>query len=238
MTIVLDKLGMSGDGSTHSEVIVARTKDYARRLANDITPLSDSIGGTPDTDRIVLGWATAFINEADDSTDLADGTETDAAILTVIDAGMEILDLANAVATAMGIDNVTDSIGGSATDGTGDAVTVAVASAAVGPQAVECEVTRLELNYMLYDLGTLVNKLCRGAGTPELDMSGLVGAGTVHLSRSTSPAIAQDTGTPADPGVKDAAMTAALVQYQIDLVTISTALATVHVLGAAEVIAA
>lgn len=193
-------------------------------ISGAFAAITDSSGGTASGTRTIAGVANVA-NSPNAATNLADKTTAEAALGTVINGVRELFDRANAIqanlVTGSGapIPAITYNGGGTAPNGTIEAVTVAVTAAATGIQATQTNAAIAALNSAFYVLGNLVNHLCVAAGRPVLVLgSNLSGWST------TIAAIPTNLGTAADPGVTKAAFDAALAQYRANIATIAARL--------------
>lgn len=211
MTVKIRTSGEIVGASDLSEVVRKMAQQNALTLTGAITALTNSSGGTAGT----ITQHTTFANVADDSTSLADGTESDAALDTIHNAIREIYTKANATAAVLGIDEITYNGGGAATNGTVEAVTASVAAAGTGAQATETEVVADAFDNAIYNAAILINTLADATGIAR------VALGYTGTIQSTIAAITVDVGTPADPGISKAAMDANLVIYRNNIKTLA-----------------
>jgi hypothetical protein len=220
MTIKLNAQAQNTSGVTTDAVLVALVKQASKVLASGVTALTDSSGGTASVSSTLTALSVALTNAANSGTSLAQKAATETALGTVNDAIKELYTKANEYATKLGLDNITYSGGGSATDGTVAAVTVATTAATTGVQASNVNTIFGEYNVALYKLGVLVNRIATALGV----------AGVVNLSGYTYSdsvaAFTTSTGTSADPGVTQLAIDAQLVVARTNIATIATVLNT------------
>lgn len=225
--ISIKKSGEFVGATSVVQVLRALAQDNAHRLAAAETALTNNSGGTAG----VLTAVPTLVDEADDGTSLADGTEADAALDTVHNAVRELFTASGGIADAIGIDKITYNGGGAATDGTIAAVTVTVAAAATGALADETNATIDALQNALYHAAVEANRIANAVGLTEIEF------GFSKTVTDTIAAITVDVGTPADPAVSKAALDAALVILRNNVKTVATKLIEAATAGTAKVVA-
>lgn len=206
----------NAQAKTTESIVLELVKYNARGITSSVAALTDSSGGT--NAGVVVAASTSLVNAANSGTNLAGKATSETALGTVVDALGELYAKANAYATILAIDTVTNSGGGTAPDGTVGAVTVAVTAAATGAQAVTTNATLDAINASFYKLGVLVNKIATAQGKAKLALpAGYTYSNTVAL-------LSTDTGTAADPGITKVAFDAELVKLRANVATLATAL--------------
>lgn len=218
MVIKIRTQGQNADHKVIQEAVRALAQQASHDKAAGITALTNNSGGTAGTVTAISD----FENEANDSTNLANATETDAALDTVHDALRELYTKANETATALGVDNVTYNGGGTAADGTVGAVTVSVAAATTGAQASNLNTTKDAFDNAFYQLTRLVNDLAIACGVAEAPID------FIKDTSATIAAINVAVGSAADPGVTKAAVDAALVKYRTNVKTLGDKLVSLN----------
>ena len=197
--------------------------------AASVDDLTDNSGGTAGDTIALPGTLTA--TDADGS-NLASKTTTQNAIDTVVDGLVELVAKANTIATAVGLDTVTDTSGGTAADGTIAAVTVATTGAATGAALAETEALRKQVNNYIATAVGMTNEICASVGVSKLQLSGL------GDHQSTVAAISVDVGTAATPGVSKADMDALLAVWRNHVASIAAKLTEANaVTGSPKVLA-
>jgi len=217
------------NAASHTEVLRNLAQQEARRIVvaeGEGAFTADNSGGTPDTGRVVNAVSTAFVNEAAVSTDLASktdaGNDTTEAMDAVRAALGELWAKTNALLTDLGLDTVTNSGGGASPDGTIGVMTTVVVGTATGVQAVEMNALRALVNTSLHGLVVKTNELCHAVGVDALVASGF---GDQPIPPATQAVIDNTAnGTAADPGVKKAAVDAALATWGDSVATIAARL--------------
>jgi hypothetical protein len=213
MTIKIHSGFDTKTGKTVEAVVQELVKAHARDVSAGITSLTDSSAGVAGT--ALTSLSTSLANVAASGTSLASKATTEAALVTVVDAVRELYVKANEYATKVGIDNVTYSGGGVATDGTIAAVTVSTTGATTGAQATNVNAIFTAYNQAFYILGAHVNKLRRSQGLSEITLVSNTWAATVA-------AFATSAGTAADPGITKVAMDAELVKAANNIATLAS----------------
>lgn len=216
--IHLKKQGMATGHADFPVILRKLAQQHAHTVAAAITALTNNSGGSVGT----VSDVDAFSNAAASGSNLSDTTTTDAALDTVHDALRELYTKANAVAAALGVDQVTYSGGGASTDGTVAAITVSVTGAATGSQATNLNTVRTGFNNAFYQLAVLTNKLAVACGLSEMDLDYSL------ATDDTIDAITIATGSAADPGVTKAAVDAALVVWRTNVKTIAEKLIAIN----------
>lgn len=219
-TVFVDPAGHSRtEEINRTMAAVAMTLARFKLVNESASGLTDNSNGSADSGRDVEGVLTAFANEAETSFDLADKTETEAAMTAIRNAATTIAAVQETIAGHLGIATLTDNSGGSDGSGTIAAIAGSVAGAQTGVQATEMNTFRLAVNEALYILAQDVNKVCRATGVDELDVNI-----TGETWEDTIGAIPVDGGTAADPGVSKAAVDSAISQWRNDVATIAARL--------------
>lgn len=203
----------NAQAKTTESIILELVKYNARGITSGVSALTDSSGGTNAS--AIVAASTSLVNAANSGTNLAGKATAETALGTVVDALGELYAKANAYATVLAIDTVTNSGGGTAPDGTVGAVTVAVTAAATGAQAVTTNATLDAINTSFYKLGVLVNKIAIAQGKAKLALP----AGYVYTNAVA--ALSTDTGTAADPGITKVAFDAELVKLRANVASVA-----------------
>jgi hypothetical protein len=206
------------DGSALALVLREMAR-YQARTAVAATALTDSSGGTADAE-YDLGVVADATNTANSGTSLAGKASTETAMGTVLDALATLYAKANTAATALDLDTLTYSGGGTSGGNTLGAVTVSVTAAATGVPATAWNTFTAAAENAFYQLGCHVNKLCRATGKDELDVSAMIGT----ESETTIDAISTSTGTAADPGVTKVKADADLLAFAHNAATVAARL--------------
>lgn len=210
MVIKLKQGGMAEGGVDINNAVRELAQQNAHILANGVADLTNNAGGSAGS----IVAITDFSNVAASGSNLADKTETEAALNLVKDALLELATKANAVASVLGIEELTYNGGGTSADGTILAITVSVAGATTGVQATEMNATKDALDNATYQVAILINKLCAACGLDKVD----IGYQRVIVDPVTAITVAG--GSAADPGVTKAAVDTALVVYQTNIKTL------------------
>lgn len=237
MPTFLNKGSMTADGTNIPAMVYAMAQREAKRTVSaGVTDLTDSTGGTASTTFVIGAQSVALANAANSGTNLSDTTTSLAALTAVLDAYREIGTKANTIATALGITNVTYSVGGAAADGTVGAISVGVTAAATGCQATNINLALTGFNNTAYHLSQFINKLAVACGVSQLVCNATSPSGG-YLT--TLPAITVATGAAADPGVTKAALDAQLVIARNNVATLAARLnaMSTDTLGAPAIIA-
>ena len=213
------KFGKTGaPGVIGPEEALHRAIQTMTNQALDISTavLTDNSGGTAIATRILVAPATQ-VDEADAGTDLATGATLTASLDAVGDALTTMFAKANTIAAILDTRAVTDSSG--FTDGTGTIAAIGDGgiAAAVGPQATETNASVAILQAMQSELVSMVNPIARATGQTELSFA----TDDNDILDGTVAAITNDTGTPADPGIKKAAADALMVVMENNVATIA-----------------
>lgn len=215
------KVFANGGGAVNGEhpgkVLAQVVQDLAVLRVAAVTALTNNSGGTVGN----VALSAPVINETVGSSDLADKTTSEAAAATVKNALTELADKVNAYCTPLGLTGFTNSIGGTTSDGTIDAVTVSVTGDTGGIQASNTNTYIAAVNRVLYSLASKVNEVANALGLAPVPV---VIPTTVdnQPALATLPALtANALGTEASPGVKKAAFDAVLVAQRAAIKTLA-----------------
>lgn len=208
------------DGGSNQHLIVALAQQLARIPASSVSALTDSSTGVASASRAIVPVPADLTNVPNASTNLASGSTSLAGLNAVKDALLELATKANAIATAIGADPLTYNGGGTAADGTVNAIGVTTA-ATTGAKATESNTSISALNVALADVAHFVNRLARATGKSRLVIDKTLAQSSVTNGTITVSALTLSTGTAADPGVTKAAFDAKLALYAANVATIA-----------------
>lgn len=204
-------------GEHPGQVLALLAQDLAVLRVASVTALTNSSGGAVGNVALSL----PVTNQAVGSSDLADKTTSEAAAATVKNALTEVADKLNAYCTPLGITGFTNSIGGTTSDGTIDAVTVSVTGDTGGIQATQTNTYIAAVNRLLYSLGAKVNEVAAALGVAQVPV--VIPAAYEPLpALTTLPALTVNAlGTEASPGVKKADFDAVLTAQRAAIKTLA-----------------
>lgn len=211
--------GSRVDGGSSVHLIAAIAAQAARVAIAGEADIVDSTGGVASAVRKLVAVAPTLANVAASGSNLADKTTTEAALNLVKDAILELNTKAAALATKLGISTLTYNGGGTASNGTLEAISSTVTGAATGVQATQMNATITAINDAFASVVALINAIAVATGVDTLDLSDLKGSWM-----QTVPAITVAGGAAASPGVSKAAVDAVLVAYKNNLATAASVL--------------
>ena len=222
-----------------------------------VVALTDSSTGSAAADGVVAlvqlgfgatvadGGPTGFVNEADDSTDLALGADVDASWVEVRDGIEELGVKAQEIAAGLGVGDAVYDGGGAGTNDTIAAIDQAITAAAIGPQATEFNTWAVAVDIAFDMLTVLANRCSDEVGIARLVRPVFAPGVTSSNSEDGNPVNADvppvnpssgvldpfpgstiivSSGTPADPGIKDLVAEAALVLCADNVATLAAKL--------------
>lgn len=228
MPIKVKALGLIEGAKDFNFAFRSLVQTFAHKVAADLNSVTDNSGGTGSSTVTAIA---DFVNVAASGSSLAGKATTETAYNTVLDAVRELYAKANEVNTALGLDTVTYSGGGTSTDGTIAAVTVSVTGAATGVLATSMNTVKNALDAAFYNLVVIVNKAAEATGETPVTI------GYSKTLATTISAITIDGGTAADPGITKVAVDASLVVYRNNVAAVAAVLNALTVPAAPLIVA-
>lgn len=218
------------NADSHTQVMRALAESIANQAlkAGVSAGLTDSSGGTAGSATSAV--SATVVNAANSGTNLAPKVGTEAALNLVKDAILELATKANEMAGVVGTRTITYNGGGTAADGTINAIGNSGTAASTGVQAASINATTAALDQALYNVIVVANQVAVAAGlTPISIFKGNLTA--------TVGAITVAGGTAADPGVTKVAMDAVLTAYANKIAAVAAKLNAARTIQAPKVVA-
>lgn len=251
--VKVDQFGnlLRGGHDASKTIAMAQAATTARTTASGVSGRLSNAGGTPDSQNRILAVPDFTATDLSSGDGPTKGT-LDSSLALVNDALAAIFTDANAVASALGIEQVTYNGGGTAASPI-NAITGAGSAGAQGPAVATMNTIRDQIDTNMHTAARLVNKLCRALWWSQLDVedmpmrqpppdsygAGSTGTNSAHVKGGGSgqsfgedspytdptPAITENSGTHQNSGVSKEDLDDALDVWRNNVETMAHRLA-------------